>query len=179
MTQLSQARTSSSIDVYRKHQVLRLHHSVVKLRKRIDNLVRSAHISMCIHLCKRADTIVVPPFNFHSIKGGSKTNRKRMSTLSHGAFRNLLRHFADRYGKEYVNASETWTTRYCPICTNCVPKFTGKVFMCKCGYTAERDAKSAYTLAIKCLRRDWMKIWFCFCFERLYIYTHSRSLCLL
>ena len=138
------------------------------LRARIFNLVRTAHIQICADIWRRLDTLVLPIFDTHRVakkpmnpndprrKINSKTVRQLFS-LRHGALRDRLRHTAYVRNKEYLNASEEYTTIGCPSCLRVNPKNTSKQFACTfCGYRGERDEKAGLTLAIKCLSPNWI-----------------------
>ena len=127
------------------------------------NLVRDGHIRMAAFIWSKVDTAVVPLFDTHRVarkplspddprrKINCKTVRQLFS-LRHAGFRDRLRHSADTMGKEYVNASEEYTTIGCPCCLKVNAKFSGPKFTCRfCQYEAPRDIKSGLTLAIKCL----------------------------
>ena len=152
-----------------EHRFLRnLKRQEHSLRARVFNLVRTAHIQICADIWRRLDTLVMPIFDTHRVakkpmlptdprrKINSKTVRQLFS-LRHGALRDRLRHTADVRCKEYLNASEEYTTIGCPCCLRVNAKFSTKQFACRfCGYRGERDEKSGLTLAIKCLSPNWI-----------------------
>lgn len=138
-----------------------------RLRAKVRNKVRDAHIRISADIWSRCDTFVDPVFDSHNMakrplapddprrKLCSKSVRQ-MFSLCHGALRQRLRHSACTMGKEYCNASEEYTTVTCPRCLRARASFTGTSFECpSCCYTAPRDMKSGLTLAIKCLRPGW------------------------
>lgn len=135
-----------------------------RLRARIYNLVRDAHVRVVADLFSKADTVVVPVFETHRMarrplnaddprrRINNKTVRQLFS-LRHGAFRDRLRHAARAMGKEVSFPGEEYTTIGCPRCLRVNDKFSGTQFKCAfCNYAAPRDVKSGLTYAIKCLK---------------------------
>lgn len=135
-----------------------------RLRARIYNLVRDAHVRVVADLFSKADTVVVPVFDTHRMarrrlnaddprrRINNKTVRQLFS-LRHGGFRDRLRHAARVMGKEVSFPGEEYTTVGCPRCLRVNEKFSGTRFACAfCDYAAPRDVKSGLTYAIKCLR---------------------------
>ena len=126
----------------------------------------------CKRQISRFDTFVMPPFNWHEMaqKSNPETGHKRkinkkvvrhMVEYSHGMYRSRLKQMAFNMNKEYVQVTEEYTTKCCPMCVKCRPSFSGKVFNCtnpQCQYTASRDWKSPLTLLVKCLKPDCREI---------------------
>ena len=140
------------------------------LRAKVKNLVTTAHIQICADIWSRADTAVIPVFETHRMakrplsandpaRKINNTTVRQLFSLRHAALRDRLCHTAKMLKKEYVNASEEYTTVACPQCLRVNDSFSGTTFKCAhCAYAAPRDAKSGLTLAVKCLHSNWREL---------------------
>jgi transposase len=140
------------------------------LRAKVKNLVTTAHIQICADIWSRADTAVIPIFETHRMarrplsandpaRKINNTTVRQLLSLRHAALRDRLSHTAKMLKKEYVNASEEYTTVACPKCLRVNDSFSGTTFTCAhCAYAAPRDAKSGLTLAVKCLNSNWREL---------------------
>ena len=95
--------------------------AVRRIRERIRNLISELHHKAALWFVKNFSVIVIPKFDAREMtirksrKIGSKTARK-MLTLAHGRFRNILLDKAEEWQRTIIYVSEAYTSKTCSVC---------------------------------------------------------------
>ena len=126
-----------------------------KLRTKIKNIVNDMHWKTANFLCKNFETIIIPRFEVNQMTHrqrsiSSKVTRKMLS-LSHGKFREILKHKSKMYRRNLIFVTEEYTSKTCTKCGNLKNDLGGnKVYKCnKCGLTIDRDYNGARNILLK------------------------------
>jgi len=128
--------------------------AVRRIRERIQNLISDLHHKAALWLVKNFRTIVIPKFDAREMtirkarKISSKTARK-MLTLAHGRFRNILLDKAEEWGRTVVHVSEAYTSKTCSVCGEQHEIGGKKVMNCCAKY--DRDVNGARGIFLRAL----------------------------
>ncbi|KAL6077638.1 Transposase [Balamuthia mandrillaris] len=141
--------------------------ALLKLRKRVTNLVDDFHRKTALFLCRRYDHIIIPPFGVKGItatrgrrrrKIGKKTARMLYS-WGHYRFRQWLLHKAREWGTKVYIRSEAWTSKTCTWCLHVTHEQKQhnrreRIFECgrrDCGIRLDRDINGARNILLRSL----------------------------
>ena len=131
----------------------------MRMRKKIQNLVRDCHHKIAKYLCENFTTILIPTFESkHMVSRikrriSSKTARMIL-TWSHYTFRQRLKDKSEQYPWcEIIEVTEEYTSKTCTRCGVLNEKLGhSKFFSCdKCGLQCDRDANGARNILLKFL----------------------------
>lgn len=130
------------------------------LRARVKNLVTEAHCKIALDMARRWDTLILPPFETHSMvkrpKGGARRlNSKVARSLMnwrHYEFSLRAKAVFLRQGKEIVSPDERYTTMCCGSCGILNEKHSNESWTCRhCGVFHLRDPAASRCIFIKAL----------------------------
>ncbi|KAL6040379.1 Transposase [Balamuthia mandrillaris] len=141
--------------------------ALLKLRKRITNMVDDFHRKTALFLCRRYDHVIIPTFGVKgmtAIRGrrrrkiGKKTARMLYS-WGHYRFRQWLMHKAREWGTRVYVRSEAWTSKTCTWCLRVTHEQKQhnrreRIFECKhrdCGIRLDRDINGARNILLRSL----------------------------
>lgn len=128
---------------------------VRRMRARIKNLISELHHKTALWFTKNFDTIIIPKFNARemTIRGArkirSKTARK-MLTLAHGRFRQILLDKCEEFGRLVIHVSEAYTSKTCSVCGQVHDKLGGRKTL-KCCADYDRDINGARGIFLRAL----------------------------
>jgi putative transposase len=137
----------------------RINKAILRIHKKIKNLVKDLHCKLAKWLCSNYDLILIPKFGTSQmVKKLSRKIRKstawKMLTWSHYAFKTRLMNKAKEYpGVQVVEVTEEYTSKTCTKCGRINQKLGGsKVFRCGCGMVLDRDFNGARNILLKYTR---------------------------
>lgn len=139
----------------------RLKKVILRVHKKIKNLVKDLHCKLAKWLCSNYDTILIPSFGTSQMvkRMGRKINKStawKMLTWSHYSFRMRLINKAKEYpGVRVVTVTEEYTSKTCTRCGKINMKLGGsKEFKCNngCGMVLDRDFNGARNILLKYAR---------------------------
>ena len=127
---------------------------------KIQNLKREIDNKTILFLVKSTRTILLPPFDVHSMVAKktrnitSKTARSLMC-WGHGAFKEKLKLRAKREGVKVLIVPEDYTSKTCGCCGSlCGIIGRDRVFQCRdCGFVCDRDVNGARNIYLRAIRR--------------------------
>jgi IS605 OrfB family transposase len=132
---------------------------VMKLWKRVGNLVNDQHWKVAHQLTEENDLIVLGKLGVKSILQDSsitKAVKRVLQTQGHYRFRMRLQEKGEEMGVPVIVWSEWGTTKGCPCCGRSVQVGSSRQFVCPhCSYQAGRDAKAGCCIMIKYLSNTW------------------------
>lgn len=134
---------------------------IKKLWKQIDNKIKDMHWKVIKDMTDNYNWIIIGKLYIKSILQQStiaKLTKQRLSMLSHYAFKQRLQYKCNLKGVKFSLWSEWGTTKGCPCCGhhNKTITLSDREFHCpECNYSAERDAKAACCIALKCMTKTW------------------------
>lgn len=128
---------------------------IQRLRQRIKNLIKEMHHKIARWLVNSFATIIYPAFDVSKLvmkagrKIGSKSTRK-MLTLAHGRFRDILFDKCVQAQTTLVYVSEAWTSKTCSLCGKVDSNLGGSktIRCCK----LDRDINGARGIFLRALR---------------------------
>jgi transposase len=122
-------------------------------RIRIANLIRELHHKVSHFLCNNYQNIILPK-DFGKgklLQGENKTVKRRMISLKHCSFRDLLIAKAATSGTNIIFQEESYTSQRCGKC-HTLTKTDSKEFVCgnsNCSLVIHRDLNSARNILLK------------------------------
>jgi len=128
-----------------------------RLRWRIKDLVRELHWKTARYLCGTFKVIFLPTFNTSEMVGkisrriGKQTVRK-MLTLSHYTFKQILKSMAKKMGSHVFDVNEAFTSKTCSACGTLHNIGSSKTLVCRCGNEIDRDINGARGIYLRALR---------------------------
>ena len=137
----------------------RVRKAIVRVHRRIHDLVDDVHRKACAWLCNTYETVILPQFNSSEMVK-SATHRIRSKTVrsmlhwSHYRFRQRLLYKAEASAGARVQlVTEEWTSKTCGACGRLHHKLGGsKHFRCSsCRWTCDRDVNAARNIMLETL----------------------------
>jgi putative transposase len=148
----------------RNHRERRsLDKAIQRHRARIQNLVGELHRKTSLFLVKNFDIILLPAFETKQMSERmerkiTKKSVRSMLTFSHYRFKQYLRHKADEYGKQVVEANEAYTTKTASWTGETFENLNSKRFIRSQGVTVDRDINGARGIMLRALRASSMQV---------------------
>jgi transposase len=127
---------------------------VLKLGKKIYDVVSNLHNQIGSYLCKNYDFIFLPRFESSGMQESYKlqsVTKRMMNSLRHFDFQCKMRCLCDKYGKRLYLVSEEYTSKTCGGCGIVNNVGGSKDYKCKCGVDIDRDMNGARNILIKSL----------------------------
>jgi transposase len=126
--------------------------AMLRISRRIKNLVLDCHKKVALWLCKNYNTIITPRMNFHNFKKMSKRNREKMVTWNHCGFVDRLNDKSREFLHcKVIEVTEEFTSKTCGCCGEINETLGGsKTFQCaKCFSILDRDANGSRNIMLK------------------------------
>ncbi len=129
--------------------------AMLRLRKRIRNMVSDMHFKVANFLCENYSTIILPSFGTQRMVSNNKLHSKtarNMMNLSHYLFKQRLLSLSQEYTNCKVEiVSETYTSKTCGNCGKLNENLkSSKLFKCQeCDIKIDRDANGARNILLK------------------------------
>lgn len=136
----------------RKHKYKR---AIDKHHKKLEHLQQELHHKTAIYMCENYDRVMVTDFSSKKVSskdGDLDAMTKRvLGKLSHYRFRQRLQQKCEKYGCQYLEVNEAWTSKTCCGCGNINHELgSNKVYECEnCKITIPRDINGAINIFIK------------------------------
>lgn len=131
-----------------------------KINLKIQNKVKDMHFKVAKFLCQNYQTIKIGKLNVKSLlrknkKTGdelSKYDKRKLLSLSHYKFREILHYQGMKYGCVVQDVNEYLTTKTCSSCCDINEVGRSKVFACfneSCNLLMDRDINAAKNIRFK------------------------------
>ena len=129
-----------------------------KLAKHNDKLkrkVKDMQFKIAKMLCEKYSVIKIGVLKVQSImkrKDISAKDKRKLSTLSHYKFRQILKYQGEKYGCDVQEVNEYMTTKTCSACGHTYNVGKSRVYECKnrkCKLIADRDINAAKNIRYK------------------------------
>lgn len=135
----------------RKRQ--RMKKASIKLRKKIQNIIKDIHFRTANFLCQNFGTILIPEFEVKSMTSKLKSKVARsMMTWSHYKFRERLIHKASEYNVKVIICREDYTSKTCTKCGQLNNIGNRKWLKCpSCELEIDRDINGARNILLRAL----------------------------
>ncbi len=136
----------------RKHKYKK---AIDRHHKKLEHLQKELHHKTAIYLCENYDRIMVTDFSSKKVskKDGDldPMTKRVLGKLSHYKFRQCLQQKCEKYGCQYLEVNEAWTSKTCCNCGNIKHDLgPNKEYKCdNCGITIWRDINGAINIFIK------------------------------
>lgn len=149
-------KLQSKIDKSKGSKKRNMKKAWVRLKNKIDNLVKDAHCKLAKYLCSNYGTIILPCFDSGQCckKLKSKKIKNKLRVWCHGKFRERLLNKAKEFRDcNVIITTEEFTSKTCTRCgvlNNTLG--SSKVFNCKsCNLVLDRDLNGARNIFLKYL----------------------------
>lgn len=131
----------------------RLKKASIKMRKKIQNIIKDVHFRTANFLCQNFGTILIPEFEVKSMASKLKSKVARsMMTWSHYTFRQRLIHKASEYGVRVIICREDYTSKTCTGCGTINNIGSKKWLNCpSCNLAIDRDINGARNIFLRAL----------------------------
>lgn len=126
------------------------------LRKRLYNYKNELHHQTNNFICKFSTLIIYPKLDSKNLtiknnrKLRTKTARSLMN-LGHGKALHLLKTKVTERGCQLMIPTEAYTTQTCCKCGHLNKCKNDRIYICGCGYRAERDLNGAQNILLSCV----------------------------
>ena len=151
-------KTPGGAVVHMSHQEIRLlKQKLRRIRARVNDLKREIDNQTVNFMCRKADAVLIPKFDSHSMARGLRTKTARaMMNWRHGEFRQLLQERGRRRGLEVMVVGEHYTSKTCGQCGHLKANLGGaKVYKCgECGVHIDRDFNGARNIFLRSIRQS-------------------------
>jgi len=128
-----------------------------KLRTKMKGKINNLHYQLRSYLTKNYETIVVSNMNTKELLENCKMKKSlkwEMQMLSHGKFRNRLKHIGIIRGCNIVEINESYTTRTCTRCGFVNDSSSREILTCKkCMIKIDRDLIGSRNILIKSIQQ--------------------------
>ncbi|KAF5826738.1 hypothetical protein DUNSADRAFT_2217 [Dunaliella salina] len=149
-------RLCKHLDKLISKRVRKKRKAIIKLRKRIRDLVTEVHCKSISFLLENFKHIIIPPFRVSQMvrkseRKLSKKSVRNMLTWRHYEFKQRLKEKALQCGVNVYERGEEYTSKTCTHCMNIKEDLGGsKVYSCNhCHLKADRDVCGARNIFIK------------------------------
>ena len=135
--------------VRRKHMIKR----ELKLRAKVSNIVYDFRHKLASKLCSKYKVILLPKLGIKQVaKNLRRQVNRKLYTLSHYKFNELIKHIAKRTGTTVIHCLESYTSKTCGNCGNLQNVDDDRIFRCKaCNWTKDRDENACKNILIRTL----------------------------
>lgn len=145
-------KLQSAIDKETKNKRKKsLNNAILKLGKKITNLVNDLHKKLSKFLCINYKMIFLPRLNFHNFKKLNKKSKSLMSTYKHCEFLDKLKYKAFHYNSNVIEVNEAYTSKTCSNCGFIKNNLkNADYYNCdSCNYIIGRDSNASKNIMLR------------------------------